>query len=140
MHEGQGISRRTFLAGAAGTMMLAGLGGLSACSPKSEDAAGNTSTSELTCDVVVIGSGVSGSLAALVAREKGAEVILVEKESMFGGTSALSTANFMVADTDAGIDNIIAEQMETHKLSPDTKFPDVDRMRAMWKQQKATVD
>jgi succinate dehydrogenase/fumarate reductase flavoprotein subunit len=44
----------------------------------------------LSCDVLVAGSGVGGFTAALRAHHQGLDVIVVEKESLFGGTSAYS--------------------------------------------------
>ena len=45
---------------------------------------------ERTCDVLVIGSGAGGLAAAITARKLGLEVIVVEKETVFGGTTAFS--------------------------------------------------
>ena len=42
------------------------------------------------CDVLVIGSGAGGLSAALCAAHHGLEVIVAEKEPVFGGTTALS--------------------------------------------------
>src|ERR1700709_399090 len=48
-------------------------------------------TEETThCDVVVIGSGAGGLSAALTARLKGLDVVIVEKAPVLGGTLALS--------------------------------------------------
>jgi succinate dehydrogenase/fumarate reductase flavoprotein subunit len=44
----------------------------------------------LSCDVLVAGSGVGGFTAALRSHTKGFDVLMVEKEPMFGGTSAYS--------------------------------------------------
>jgi succinate dehydrogenase/fumarate reductase flavoprotein subunit len=41
-------------------------------------------------DVVVVGSGAAGMTAALVARKQGLEVLILEKEPTYGGTSARS--------------------------------------------------
>lgn len=41
-------------------------------------------------DVLVIGSGAAGMCAAIVAKLRGLEVLLVEKTDQFGGTTALS--------------------------------------------------
>lgn len=43
-----------------------------------------------TVDVVVVGSGASGLTAALAAASAGAEVLVLEKGSKFGGSTALS--------------------------------------------------
>jgi len=43
-----------------------------------------------TCDVLVAGSGAGGFAAALTARLHGLDVIMIEKESLFGGTTAFS--------------------------------------------------
>jgi succinate dehydrogenase/fumarate reductase flavoprotein subunit len=42
------------------------------------------------CDVLVIGSGAGGLSTAITARKKGLDVIVIEKEPYFGGTTALS--------------------------------------------------
>ena len=43
-----------------------------------------------TYDVVVVGSGAAGIMAALRAADRGLSVLIVEKERKFGGTSAVS--------------------------------------------------
>jgi succinate dehydrogenase/fumarate reductase flavoprotein subunit len=42
------------------------------------------------CDVLVAGSGCSGMSAAITARSRGLDVLIVEKEPRFGGTTARS--------------------------------------------------
>ena len=44
-------------------------------------------------DIIVIGSGGSGMMAASRAAHEGAKVLLVEKSQRFGGTTALSGTN-----------------------------------------------
>ena len=48
-------------------------------------------------DVVVVGSGVSGSAAAMTAARGGAKVALLEKQAEFGGSAALSAGMFWTA-------------------------------------------
>jgi succinate dehydrogenase/fumarate reductase flavoprotein subunit len=43
-----------------------------------------------TCDVLVVGSGAAGMTTAITAHHAGANVLVVEKEGMFGGTTARS--------------------------------------------------
>lgn len=42
------------------------------------------------CDVVVAGSGAAGLSTAIAARKRGLDVIVLEKEPVFGGTTAIS--------------------------------------------------
>ncbi|WP_233801699.1 FAD-dependent oxidoreductase [Paraburkholderia sp. HP33-1] len=44
----------------------------------------------LTCDVLVIGSGAGGLSTAITARKHGLDVVVIEKEAFFGGTTAFS--------------------------------------------------
>lgn len=42
------------------------------------------------CDVVVVGSGAGGLATAITARKHGLDVVVIEKEPVFGGTTAFS--------------------------------------------------
>ncbi len=90
-HETRGrrqrVSRRDFLrmagvAAAAGAAAPAAGLGTALASP------GDTFDHEV--DVAVVGSGAAGAVAAIFAREAGAETVLVEKALLFGGTTAKS--------------------------------------------------
>lgn len=48
-------------------------------------------------DVVIIGSGISGSAAAVAATRAGARVAMLEKSASFGGSAALSAGMFWTA-------------------------------------------
>jgi len=49
-----------------------------------------TSSRQRDCDLVVVGSGAAGLACAITAKKRGLEVIVLEKEPVFGGTTALS--------------------------------------------------
>ena len=45
---------------------------------------------EIACDVLITGSGAGGLSTAITARLKGRDVIVAEKQEVFGGTTARS--------------------------------------------------
>ena len=95
------VSRRTFLSGAAvvgASALAAGLAGCSNGTGASNAAEGSEETEAAapvehnpanteTCDIVVVGSGTAGMAAAARARQLGANVIQLEKNPYFGGSS-----------------------------------------------------
>ena len=50
------------------------------------------------CDVLVIGSGVGGLSAAVTAGLNGLDVQVIEKEAVFGGTTAFSGGVLWIPD------------------------------------------
>src|SRR5688500_16217271 len=53
----------------------------------------------LAVPVVVIGAGAAGLIAALAAREAGAEVLVLERDSLPGGSTALAAGLVPAAGT-----------------------------------------
>ncbi|MBV1787594.1 FAD-dependent oxidoreductase [Marinobacterium sp. D7] len=49
-----------------------------------------TSTETLSCDLLVVGSGAGGLSTAVTAKKNGLDVIVIEKDQVFGGTTAFS--------------------------------------------------
>lgn len=64
-------------------------------------------------DILVVGSGAGGMLAALVGAKNRAEVLIVEKAPLWGGTSATSGAGIWIPGSDvakaAGFDDDLDE-------------------------------
>jgi succinate dehydrogenase/fumarate reductase flavoprotein subunit/uncharacterized protein with FMN-binding domain len=60
-------------------------------------ATGDAEDVELACDVVVVGSGISGMAAALSAAQEGARVIMLEKLSLSGGAATGSGGAVLAA-------------------------------------------
>jgi len=69
-----------------------------------------------TYDVIVVGGGGSGLAAALSAAERGASVLLLEKEPQLGGSTGIAVGSFTAAGTRlqerAGIDDALADHVE----------------------------
>lgn len=63
----------------------------------------------LEVDVVVAGSGISGMCAAISAAEEGANVLLLEKQGVIGGSAGTSGGGFIVVNShfekEAGIED-----------------------------------
>lgn len=49
-----------------------------------------TLAEDITCDVLVIGSGAGGLSTAVTAKKNGLDVVVIEKADVFGGTTAFS--------------------------------------------------
>ncbi|PUE10968.1 3-oxosteroid 1-dehydrogenase [Limnohabitans sp. T6-5] len=47
-------------------------------------------TNYFECDLLVVGSGAAGLSCAITAKKRGLDVVVIEKEPVFGGTTALS--------------------------------------------------
>ncbi|BEP95299.1 FAD-dependent oxidoreductase [Acidovorax sp. A79] len=50
----------------------------------------NPASQELTCDLLVVGSGAGGLSTAITAKKHGLDVVVIEKAPCFGGTTAFS--------------------------------------------------
>lgn len=90
----ENISRRSFIAGGAGAMVLGAMGGMLGCSQGGNLA--STGGSDINwddeTDVVVMGFGGAGAAAAIGASDAGASVIVFEKapEGQEGGNTSVS--------------------------------------------------
>lgn len=67
---------------------------------KSKEVAKEVADEEFDYDVVVAGGGMSGLVSAYKAAAKGANVALVEKNGILGGTSITASGNMLAAPTE----------------------------------------
>jgi fumarate reductase flavoprotein subunit len=92
---------------------------LTACGSKSQTDVADKDTAKVaetyTSDVLVIGGGGTGLVAALSASEKGSNVIILEKQATFGGATSMSSGKIPAADTEeqkaAGITDSVESMM-----------------------------
>ena len=89
------VTRRDFVKGAAaGAVVVASSSILASCTSGSAVETGLPEKWDKETDVIVIGYGVAGACAAMKAHDDGAEVLLLEKEALPGGSTALSGGMF----------------------------------------------
>ena len=120
----QAMSRRAALAG-MGALGLGVLGAttLGGCSPKSADEA---PAENAQADVVVVGSGLAGMVAAVKAQELGKTAVVVEKseEVDFGGNSIIAGGTFIIPPTNdqEGIDIFVDDLMKRKPIAATRRF------------------
>lgn len=101
---------------------------------------------DMTADVVVVGGGIAGLAASLSAAEAGADVILVEKQAVLGGSGLLTAAGFYGAETDVvpaeveTIDEMYDHIMEMIEEGGDTAGVEPERIRHLAEQSPVVVE
>lgn len=131
------VSRRGFIGGiaAAGTLLASGLSGCSPSDYKSGDdaqglgdnqAAPKDIAEELSCDIVVVGAGISGLAAAVQAGQNGNKVVLLEKAASAGGNGMGTECLFAVGSRyqkEQGIEidpvDIVSKELEESQYRVD---------------------
>ena len=107
-------------------------------------------TTDLTrdTDVLVVGTGIAGMLAAISAADNGAQVLAIDKMPSTGGTSITAGGYFIAADSqqpnDSNIDDSIDSLMTYwHNImdeGSDTGYPNYDKVRSILGDSGKTVD
>ncbi|MGW7051398.1 NAD(P)/FAD-dependent oxidoreductase [Streptomyces sp. NPDC054887] len=59
-------------------------------------------SSQLTCDVVVVGAGMVGAACAFYAARRGLRTVLVDRGPVAGGTTGAGEGNLLVSDKEPG--------------------------------------
>lgn len=150
------FSRRDFLKGALGTGGLVAATAalpLVGCSPSQGGTAGANAdeadiTYDYTADVLIIGGGGAGQMAAVSAHEAGRTSIILEKASLTGGDSITSHNDILAywpddhaGETGDDFDSYLEDWKATHWVSymgqigrefPNTEFPFARRFMDLW--------
>ena len=95
------------------------------------------------CDVLVVGSGCAGMSAAVTAGHHGLNVLIVEKESRFGGTTARSGGWLWIPGTSLakawGIEEAPSRQKPICATKPATVLTPRASMRFSPRDQKPSI-
>lgn len=133
----ESLTRRSFVAGTAGAMGVAAGAAVvpafaSEAAKGAEAAEGDYASqvsSTLSCDICVVGGGISGLAAAVQAGESGADVIVIEVAEGLGGNGTGTEGMFGVNSSlqkDQGIEipfsTIINNELKAFNFKIDTTF------------------
>lgn len=86
-----------------------------------------------SCDVLVIGSGAGGLSTAITARKHGLDVVVIEKEPFFGGTTAYSGGVLWIPGNHHGAAAGVSDSREaarTYLLNETGNFFDAEAVEA----------
>src|SRR3954447_9789895 len=85
-----------------------------ACPPRRRDPRMSRTTEE-NCDLLVVGSGAGGLSTAVTAARLGLDVLLIEKEAQFGGTTAWSGGWMWIPRNPLAVESGLREDIEAPK-------------------------
>lgn len=90
----------------------------------------DTLKKETSCDVLVIGSGAGGMATAITAAKAGQQVIIVEKEPVYGGTTAFSGGVLWIPGNHHCGEDDSRQEAETYLKSETGNFYQSDAVEA----------
>ncbi len=90
------ITRRKIIAGAGGAAAVGLLASQAGCSQKQSS---NDLRWDQETDIIVVGTGIGGSTAALTAKDNGDDVVILDKAGVYGGTSMQTAAVIWVPNS-----------------------------------------
>jgi succinate dehydrogenase/fumarate reductase flavoprotein subunit len=100
-------------------------------------------SNELACDLIVVGSGAAGLATAITAKKRGLEVLVLEKEPVFGGTTALSGGVLWIPLNRHGRQQNpqdSAEAVRTYMMQETGRYFDEEAVRVFIEQGPKMVD
>ena len=105
----QNCTRRNFLAAAAMGTGLIAASGLAACADADPRPAPDAGTWDKETDVVVVGAGLGGMVAAATALEEGAQVTVLEASVRTGGTALLCSGTLGFGGKEITLENLLKD-------------------------------
>ena len=91
-----------------------------------EAATEETVYEDISTDVLVIGGGGAGMVAAIYAAMEGADVVLVEKQGRLGGNTAMARGIFGCSESSYQKENGITATKEDHFANYLASYPEAD--------------
>jgi fumarate reductase flavoprotein subunit len=131
------VSRREFVKGAAvGAGLLTGAGALASCGTAAGPTApGIPAKWDKEADVVIVGAGGTGIVAAIEAAAAGSSVVVLEKAAIVGGTTSLSGAVIQASNTEfqraAGVEGDTPEQHYQYWITASEGQADPELVRVL---------
>lgn len=113
---GATISSNAFLSAVKDTIKQANLEEHFKNKTDSESTTSTYSIENHDYDVVVVGSGIAGLCAGLKAQESGANVAIIEKLGIVGGTSIYSSGIFLVAENSNEYETVVNTWLSRNKI------------------------
>lgn len=134
--SGATVTSEAILAGVENCVVQAG-GDVEALKVAAQADDAERTQAEYETDVVVVGGGIAGLMAANKAADEGAQVMVLEKMPATGGTTSLALAAFIAVDSglnveegmDDGIDAMMTYWEAVMSQGRDTSYPDYDKVR-----------
>ena len=114
--SGATISSTAFLSAVKETIKQANLEEHFKNKTDSESTTSTYSIENHDYDVVVVGSGIAGLCAGLKAQESGANVAIIEKLGIVGGTSIYSSGIFLVAEDSNEYETVVNTWLSRNKI------------------------
>lgn len=114
--SGATISSTAFLSAVKDTIKQANLEEHFKNKTDSESTTSTYSIENHDYDVVVVGSGIAGLCAGLKAQESGANVAIIEKLGIVGGTSIYSSGIFLVAENSNEYETVVNTWLSRNKI------------------------
>ncbi len=148
--SGATLTSNGILAAVEAALVSAGLNPEDYKTPVTTEAVVEKTAVTETTDVLVIGAGMAGLTAALSAKQNGANVIIIDKMAMAGGTTNTAGGILVCVDSELFAENRLeTDNLETvmaywhqkmEMSGVDSGYPDYERLESVVAETGKTVD